>query len=107
MALFVAVPATVAEKISLAQALRRSVDLTNGFWGVIFICSIVVNVLDKIMEKIGESMMGADIVTNFFILLGFLMIPAALRAVMAAVAYVRLRQSKDGMDIGDLAKIFE
>lgn len=105
-ALWVAVPAAVVERTSVADSMRRSTNLTKGCRWRVFGVLLVLAVLNLVAETvislpfdtagIAYSIVGFA-VTAFF---------TAWSAVAATVAYYDLRSEREGIGIDDIAAIF-
>jgi len=103
---YVAVPTAVMENVGIGGAMKRSVELTKGHrWDIfltIFVMAIIGFVPTYIIKlAVGEGFAGWTIIQLEAIFF------SAVGSVISAVAYTRLREKKDGVDVGDLAKIFE
>ncbi len=118
--LYVATPASVVERPGIGGALSRSAFLTKGYrWGI-FGLIIIVGVLSGIVDYVLEAVLvdsrefrGVKVINpddwRLYVLLnvGVQAIVGALGAVMAATTYVSLRSDKDGVGVGELARVFE
>ncbi len=109
VALWVYVPAIIVEKKGVGAAFTRSRELTKGRRWSIFGLLIVVGVAAFLVSWltafifvliVGHS--GADYAGDVArILIG------AFSAVLVAVGYYYLRADKEGVAIGDIAKVFD
>lgn len=115
-ALFVAVPASVIERNGFG-ALGRSVALTRGFrWQILvvfLVSALIAGVINVIPDVAVLGQANATYVApdDWSLYLGMTVgaqaIGSALSAVFAAVVYVGLRNTRDGVPVDDLAKVFE
>jgi hypothetical protein len=118
--LYVAVPALVIEQNGIGRALSRSAHLTKGYRWSMFALVILMIIINK-----GASWTVEHVVVNsveidgqtivdpsqwkLYIgsIVGVMLGTGALGATISAVAYVLLRNEKDGVGVGELAKVFE
>jgi hypothetical protein len=118
--LYVAVPALVIEQNGIGRAMSRSAYLTKGSRWSIFGMLILLNLLDRAFNWVVENVLvetvdvgGQSIVDpsqwKLYIggLVGVMLATGALGATISAVSYVLLRNEKDGVGVGELAKVFE
>lgn len=118
--LYVATPASVIEKPGVMGALKRSRELTAGRKGAIFGLLLILGVLafgaNKIVEAVFLPNAGDPahldetyhrIPTYMYADLTRAVLVGSISAVMAAVAYYYLRNSKEGTTAEELAKVFE
>ncbi len=112
--LTVAVPAVVVERAGIFGSLRRSAELTKGYrWSIfgLFVVLVVIYfvialVVGAVLGFAALSSGGISLVTvgsNWLISLIFGMLSAAL----APVIYFKLRVAKEGLDLGDIASVFD
>jgi hypothetical protein len=107
--LWVYVPAIVIEKKGVGGSLSRSRELTKGRrWAilglfiVVVICFAIANWIDGFIFGLIFGPAGAFWATELAqIVFGM------FSAVMAAVGYYYLRSDKEGIAIGDIAKVFD
>lgn len=118
--LYVAVPVSVIERPGIGGALSRSAFLTKGHrWGIfglIILMGILTTVISFGLESalVETAEIGSTKVVNpedwtlyVFINVGVQVVAGALGSVIAATAYVSLRSDKDGVGVGELARVFE
>lgn len=111
--LYVAVPAAVVERPGVFGALKRSADLTKGYKGSIFGLLFIIGIIENVISKVVESAFATDFKTMddvkvyFIVLLVVAVALGALRAVTNAVAYHDLRLTKEGVDVNQLAAVFD
>lgn len=109
MALFVAVPVTVVERIGVIDSLRRSRELTKGNRWRIFALNllffVVLIVFMAVAVPILLTLGNTDIAPyiNHF----FNTILAAFIAVVTGVTYHSLRVANEGVDAKQLASVFD
>jgi len=108
--LWVAVPATVVERIGAMAALNRSSALTRGRrWSVflvLFVLAVITQGTTLLVTLVGQS----GEVSVMTLLVGSQIIGAiegGLMAVTTAVGYHDLRVSHEGIATEDLAKVFD
>ena len=114
---FVAMPASVAERIGPIAALTRSSQLTKGRrWGIFGLC-LLIGLAPGILVGfwIAPLFEGAGRDPEFLTHIRSAMIVVVIttsvthlfNGVVQAVSYVLLREDKDGVTAQELAKIFE
>jgi len=114
--LYVAVPASVIEQNGVGRALSRSAYLTKGnrwnIFGLMVVTGLIgialnwavqAALIDKIDGLIPPDQWKKYVLVEY----GVSLFNGAFTATMAAVAYVFLRNDKDGVGVGELAKVFE
>jgi hypothetical protein len=109
---FVAIPACVVEKMSVGDAIRRSVRLTVGLrWRVLAILAIVWAVGVGVLLVLGAlalavtltgSVLGAPVLISLAMAFYY-----ALNAAMATAAYHDLRVAKEGIGTDVVARVFD
>ena len=107
----VAIPVLVVEKPGLFASLSRSAELTKGErWRILglflifmLIAIVVVIVVGIIVALISMASFTIGALLNAIISA----IVAAFGAVLFTVLYAELRQAKDGVDVGEIAKVFD
>jgi len=107
--LALAVPVAIQEKADIAEALRRSASLTEGYrwtvFGVIFIIGLINGgvgmVIGLIFGASGHPEKAQLVAQIFGILVG------GLGATAPAVMYYRLRSVKESVDVRDIASVFD
>ena len=107
--LWLAIPVAVVERPGVIESLKRSADLTKGYrgsiFGILIVIGIVLIVITMILSFILLSAAGFTVYS-----IGLWVIQAlfsAFSATAAAVGYYYLRSTKEGVDIGDIAKVFD
>lgn len=109
---FVAIPACVAEKKSVGDSIRRSVNLTEGArWHVFGILAIIwliaVGVVLVVLAiSVGLTMVGSVLGAPVLISLAVAFY-LALNATMATVAYHDMRVAKEGIGTDVVARVFD
>lgn len=105
--LWIAIPVAVVEKPGVINSLKRSAQLTKGYrwpiFGIILLLGIVENVSGKIVENID---MG-DIKLSLILSIAIMAFVSAVKAVVTAVGYHDLRATKEGVDINQIAAVFD
>lgn len=111
LALWVAIPVVVVERVGLLAALRRSRELARGQLGTIFATLFVLNLFDRGMGAASGALTDALAPSSPWLAwaLGHLVAAFSIGfpAVACAIAYHDLRTLKEGVDTSDLAKVFE
>jgi hypothetical protein len=104
---WVVIPVAVVERPGPVASLKRSIELTKGnrwrILGIIlllFVISIGIGIISMVFMFLGPIIGG--------IIQGLLnAVFMVFSAVLVAVGYYRLRVAKEGVDIGDIAKVFD
>ena len=108
---YVAIPATVVERVSPLAAVRRSIHLTAGNRLSIVGLMLLVGLLGMVATfgivmllgfLVADSQAGAMVLTY-----GLAIAIAPVSAVLTAVVYHDLRVAKEGIDTDELASVFE
>lgn len=107
--LWVAIPVAVVERPGVVASLKRSADLTKGYrWtilGILIVIGIVLVVISMILSFVLLAAAGFTVYSIGLWVLQALF--SAFSATAAAVGYYFLRATKEGVDIGDIAKVFD
>jgi hypothetical protein len=93
-ALFVAVPAVVVERVSVAQALDRSWTLTRGSRIPIFAALFVVAIAQAVITGLAKAAMPFEM-GKIAVDLLLSLLSGAFGATLGAVTYVRLRETSE------------
>jgi hypothetical protein len=106
--LHVAVPVAVLEKVGAFQSLSRSAELTAGnkstIFGIVFLLGIMIIALVLLFQlTLGRTSVIAFVAGQA----GISAVVGALSSTASAVIYHDLRQGKEGIDIEQLAAVFE
>lgn len=104
---WVVIPVAVVERPGPIASLKRSTDLTKGnrwrILGIILILVVIsfgINIIGFVLMFLGPAIGG--------ILQGLLSaLVGIFSAVLIAVGYYKLRVAKEGVDIGEIAKVFD
>jgi hypothetical protein len=106
---YVAVPAAVVERPGITGALKRSAELTSGYkwsiFGIIFLLGVINKVSNKIIESIFSG--SGDVGAFALVTLAVAAFLGALGSVASAVAYHDLRVAKEGVATEELARVFD
>jgi len=107
--LWVAIPVAVVERPGVIESLKRSAGLTKGHrWTIFGILVVVTIVLVIIMGILSMVLLSAAGFTVYSIGLWILQaLYSAFSATLGAVGYYFLRATKEGVDIADIAKVFD
>lgn len=107
--LWVAIPVAVVERPGVIDSLKRSADLTKGHRWTIFGILVVVGILLAIIMGILSVLLlsTAGFTVYSIGLWVFQALYSAFSATLGAVGYYFLRATKEGVDIGDIAKVFD
>jgi uncharacterized membrane protein len=112
--LWLAVPVAVAEPgVGVMGALSRSKDLTSGvkgtIFGIVFMIILLEGGISFVLEKAftgpGSSM--GDVKLYLVLVMALSIVLMTIRSVANAVAYHDVRTAKEGIDIDELAAVFE
>ncbi len=105
--LYVAIPVAVIEQPGVIQSLRRSVDLTKNYrwhlFGTLLVLGLLQGGIDAAWSAIPAMGPAIDLPIAILIQAFF----SALYAVLTAVAYLSLRYVKEGVDIDQVAAVFD
>ena len=108
-AFYVAVPACVIERIGPRASLKRSGELTRGNrWGVfglVILVAVGTIILAGALAALGAVIGGAVLATIFTFVAE--VVVEAFGAVVTAVVYHDLRVAKEGVDIDQIAGVFD
>jgi len=109
VALYVAVPACVVERLGPVPSLRRSARLTKGFRGRIFGLLLIVTIaagavgylIKLVLVQMGGILIGA------LGQIGVQAIATAFGTILVAIIYYNLRVIREGIDIDKIASVFD
>ena len=116
---YVAIPATVIERPGVFAALSRSSQLTKGHrwsvFGIFFIVMVIIyGVSFLVTIAFGVSIVAMDPMATegpgiTFVIVNILLqaLTSAFMAVTSAVIYHDLRIEKDGIDVEQIARVFD
>lgn len=109
MAWWVAIPAAVVERPGIVASLRRSAFLTKGnrwrIFGLFLVVLVIIYGVAAIPELIFASFSDLDVYNLASWVTTAL--TTAFSAVVGAVSYYHLRQIKEGVDIDEIARVFD
>jgi hypothetical protein len=104
--LWVAVPATVAERAGPGRAIQRSIDLTAGSRGAVFGVIFVIGMVSWLLGAL-EAMLTLRSHTAYLICsVASSLLLSVWSATSSAVGYFLLRKGKENLDLEELAKVF-
>lgn len=119
-AYYVALPVAVIERPGVVASLRRSAELTRGRrWWILAlmmvsgaISGVVVTLVElAVIDRIGAGFDAIVVADDWFLYVSIQVanwvLSGALGAVLGATAYVGLRNTRDGVGIADLARVFD
>jgi hypothetical protein len=105
---YVAAPVTIVEREGVFSSMSRSAGLTKGhrwqIFGIILLVIIVNLVIGAVLVGIGFAM-GA--VASAIMEQVWQVVVGAFNAVVSGVLYYQLRVSKEGVDINQIASVFD
>lgn len=106
--LYVVVPVVVVERPGTWASLGRSRDLTKGHRWAIFAILLVLGIVAGIVGAIAELITaGLGMTAGIFLGLLSQSFNAAIMAIGPAVAYYHLRRAKEGIEIEQIASVFD
>ncbi len=107
--LWVAIPVAVVEKPGVFDSLGRSRELTKGFRWQVFGIIVIVLVIQIVAGVIIGVVLGFTGSTFLIVLFEYLVTAffTALYAVISAVGYHDLRVAKEGIDVNQIAAVFD
>ena len=112
--LYVAIPVAVVERPGIMASLSRSSDLTSGYRMQIFGLAIVIGGAGWLVNYLIQDMATeafledpSSITTYLFAETGISIVLAIIGAIISGVVYHDLRAIKDGVNIDELAAVFE
>tara|TARA_R110002096_G_scaffold408075_1_gene606977 strand:+ start:89172 stop:89903 length:732 start_codon:yes stop_codon:yes gene_type:complete len=112
--LYVAIPVAVVERPGIMASLSRSSELTSGYrmriFGLVFIIMGAAGLINYLISKqVTEAFFEdpSSIGTLLYAATGIEIVVAILGAIISAVVYHDLRAIKDGVNIDELAAVFE
>lgn len=104
---YVAVPAVVAEKAGVGEALSRSRALTKGERWKVFAVLLVILVIYYAVSAGSALLIGLVPIAGIALYIFAQLLGYAFLAVSPAVTYFELRQANEGVDIDEIAKVFD
>jgi hypothetical protein len=106
---YLAIPACVVERLGPGQSLSRSSQLTTGYrWQIfgasflLFIAAVLVDMLIAATLEHPATLVAFEVVTFLWTALA-----SAYQAVLVTIIYHDLRVAKEGIDIEQLASVFD
>ena len=106
---FVAVPVCIVERAGPWDSMMRSGQLTNGhrwkIFGIIFLLYLISGVVGYILTSVIGSIAGSMV--SLIIQIIWNGIWGAFFAVFVVVTYYELRSSKEGVDVEQIASVFD
>jgi hypothetical protein len=107
----VAIPATVVEPIGPWGALARSARLTKGERGRIFVvwlvCALIWWVFTALVTAVMSAFGSESGIASVLVRTFFLAVLGSFPAVVPAVIYHELRESREGIGLDQLASVFQ
>jgi len=107
--LWVAIPVAVVEGPGVIASLKRSAELTKGYrwsiFGILIVIGIVLIIVTMVLSYVLLAAAGFTVYS-----IGVWVLQAvfgAFSATAAAVGYYFLRVTKEGVDINEIAKVFD
>jgi hypothetical protein len=105
--LYVAIPVCVIEKPGIFASLDRSAALTRGSRWQIFGLPALTIIVGGIAQIVLEKVLGGATIWGKLSSFGWQVVATSFDAVLVAVVYRELRMTKEGMDIDNLANVFD
>jgi hypothetical protein len=105
--LYVAVPVCVIEKPGIFASIDRSAKLTRGSRWQLFGLLALATIIGGIFQFALTALFDVTTLWGKLLDFGWQVIAASFDGVLAAVVYHDLRMSKEGMDIDNLANVFD
>jgi hypothetical protein len=106
---FVTIPVCVVEGLGPVKSLGRSGQLTKGYrwriFAIYLISALVIGIVEAVLARLGMSIAGAlgyGIVSFLVTAVG-----GAYQAIVSIMTYHDLRAVKEGLDIEQLAAVFD
>jgi hypothetical protein len=110
---YVATPACVVERLGPFKSMSRSRELTKGhrwkIFGIILLVGIVSGIAGAIIEKVLELALSAT-PGNVGVMVGLLIwnaLAGLFGAILVTVMYHDLRVAKEGVDVEQIASVFD
>ena len=105
--LYVAVPVAVVERPGIFASLGRSRELTKGYrWHLFFVLVVVVG-LSMVIQFVWNAIPPLGWAIDLTAGVAIQAFVGALLSVVSAVAYLSLRQAKEGVDVDEIAAVFD
>jgi len=111
---WVYVPAIVVEGKGILESFGRSAELTSGrrwsIFGLLIIVVVLTGVVGAVVNLAAVAAVSASSDPTFFFVIAQYVINAlinAFGAVLVAVGYYYLRVEKEGVDVGQIASVFD
>ncbi|HTO63381.1 MAG TPA: hypothetical protein VMM15_19230 [Bradyrhizobium sp.] len=105
--LYVAIPVCVIERPGIFASLDRSATLTKGSRWQIFGLLVLTSIVSGIAQFVLEKVLGVATIWGTLFNFGWQVVATSFNAVLVAVVYRELRMTKEGMDIDNLANVFD
>lgn len=112
-ALIAATPIVVCENRSAVESLKRSAELTKGHRVEIFVSLLLISIVTSVVAFAIGWIVGALTGTarttapSQFMIYYLATVVTSAGSVFAAVVYFALRRQKDGVEVDEIAKVFE
>lgn len=107
----VAIPAAVIEERSATQSLSRSQELTSGSrWRVFFsylVSLLILIVGGSVVAGVVEEITGEASTASVVVLWAFAALVQAFTACLVTTLYYFLRREREGIDINEIAAVFD
>jgi len=105
---YVTIPACVVERLGSTESMSRSSDLTAGYRWPIFGAVLVVGIVEIAgIAVIGALLRPETLVAYVLVYFVFIALVRAYESVLATIIYHDLRVAKEGVDIEQLAAVFD
>lgn len=105
---YVTIPACVVERLGATESMSRSSDLTAGYRWPIFGAALVVGIAEIAgTAAIGALLRPETLVAYVVVYFVWIALVRAYESVLATIIYHDLRVTKEGVDIEQLAAVFD
>lgn len=114
MVFWVAIPVCVAENLGASASLSRSAGLTKGYrwqvFGIVLlltVISIAIGAIVGLASGLGLGLMNASSTSMILVVYIVSSLLSAFQAVCSTTGYYYLRVAKEGVDIDQIAAVFD
>lgn len=112
LSFFCAVPSAVVERTGVRAALDRSASLTEGYRIQVFLAFLAFELPSTVIGRLGEAMVTARAgpelqIAGASIMFVMFLFDLLVVTILHAVSYYRLRSMKEGLDLEEIAAVFD